>query len=74
MSVRRIGTGRIDISGFWIFTEVNFVASKQIKFTFGRRKYEELRDERNRRVSAAAERLAEGAVGAEVGDLVGAAA
>jgi len=48
VSVRRIGTGRIDFSGFWIFTEVNFVASKQIKFTFGRRKYEELRDERKR--------------------------
>lgn len=48
MSVRRIGTGRIEVRGFWIFTQAEFFASKQISFVFGRRKYEELRDERDR--------------------------
>ena len=47
MSVRRISTGRIEHSGFWIFTQVEFFASKQISFPFGRRGYERLCAERD---------------------------
>ena len=47
MSVRRISTGRIEIRGFWVFTEVHFFASKQISFVFNRREYERFRTERD---------------------------
>ena len=47
MSVRRISTGRIEHSGFWIFTTVEFFASKQVSFPFGRRGYERLCAERD---------------------------
>ncbi|MXW99259.1 MAG: HNH endonuclease [Acidimicrobiaceae bacterium] len=48
MSVRRINTGRVHSEGFWFFKTVHFIATKQIKFSVGRRRYEQLCAERER--------------------------